>query len=118
MPKISIDALIISDTHLGDGSTRCDEVLKVLDKYDFKTLILNGDILNGLSFKRLSSGHWNILSQFRKLSKNHQVVWIHGNHDASSDILSRLLGVAVRNKFVWEAGGKKFLAIHGHQFDR
>lgn len=118
LQKIIIDTLIISDIHLGDKLTRCQEVLKVLNDYSYKRLILNGDILNGLSFKRLHSEHWNILSKLRKLSKDCQVIWLHGNHDADSDILSRLLGISVHNKFVWEAAGKKFLAIHGHQFDR
>lgn len=116
--KTVIDTLIISDTHLGDQLTRCQEVLKVLNDYSFKRLILNGDILNGLSFKRFHADHWNILSKFRALTKDCQVIWVHGNHDAASDILSRLLGISVHNKFVWEEAGKKFLAIHGHQFDR
>ena len=116
--KTKIDALIISDLHLGDETTRCDEVLVILRKYDYRKLILNGDILNGLRFKRLHTGHWKILSKLRKLTKQCEVIWVHGNHDAQSDILSRLLGIKVYNKYIWEAGGKKFLAIHGHQYDR
>jgi UDP-2,3-diacylglucosamine pyrophosphatase LpxH len=116
--KIIIDTLIISDIHLGDGLTRTREILEVLNKYTCKKLILNGDILNGLRFKRFHAGHWEILSKFRKLSKSCEVIWIHGNHDAASSILSRLLGITVRNRYVWNSAGKKFLAIHGHQFDR
>jgi len=116
--KIKIDTLIISDIHLGGGSTRFLEVLKVLNDYSYKRLILNGDILDGLSFKRFHSEHWEILSKLRKLSKFCEVIWIHGNHDAAADILSRLLGIKVRNKYVWQSANKKFLAIHGHQYDR
>lgn len=116
--KITIDTLIVSDLHLGDKLTRCQEVLKILNNYSYKRLILNGDILDGLLFKRLHTEHWNILSKLRKLSKDCQVVWLHGNHDAAPEILSRLLGLSVHNKFIWESAGKKFLAIHGHQFDR
>lgn len=116
--KIKINTLIISDTHLGESATRCRELLGVIKKYDFKRLILNGDIVDGLHFKRFHSEHWDILSEFRKLSKQLEVVWVHGNHDAAATILSRLLGVRVINKYVWEEDGKKFLAIHGHQFDR
>ena len=118
LKKNIIDTLIISDIHLGDRLTRSEEIIKVLNYYSYKRLILNGDILNGLSFKRLQSEHWNILSKLRKLSNDCQVIWVHGNHDAASDILSRLLGISVHNKFVWEESGKKFLAIHGHQYDR
>ena len=116
--KIKIDTLIISDTHLGDSATRCQELLGVIRKYEFKKLILNGDIVDGLHFQRFNSEHWDILSEFRKLSKQSEVIWVHGNHDATAGILSRLLGVRVVNKYIWEADGKKFLAIHGHQFDR
>ena len=118
LKKNIIDTLIISDIHLGDRLTRSEEIIKVLNYYSYKRLILNGDILNGLSFKRLQSEHWNILSKLRKLSNDCQVIWVHGNHDAASDILSRLLGISVHNKFVWEESGKKFLAIHRHHYYR
>jgi len=116
--KTKIDTLIISDTHLGDSSTRCRALLEIIRKYEFKRLILNGDIVDGLHFQRFNSEHWDILSEFRKLSKQSEVIWIHGNHDAAANILSRLLGVKVLNKYIWEDSGKKFLVIHGHQFDR
>lgn len=118
LKKTTIDTLIISDIHLGDRLTRCREILEILESYNYKRLILNGDILDGLFFKRLCAEHWNILSKLRKLSKYREVIWVHGNHDAASDILSRLLGIKVRNKYVWTSADKKFLAIHGHQFDR
>lgn len=116
--KIKIDTLIISDTHLGDKNVRCQEIFNLLKKYRFNKLILNGDIVDGLNFQRFHSEHWQILSFFRGLSKKCEVVWIHGNHDAAAKILSRLLGIKVYNKYIWESNGKKFLAIHGHQFDR
>ncbi len=116
--KVRIDTLIISDIHLGDDSTRCDEVITVLRKYEYKRLILNGDILNGLRFKRLHTAHWKILSKLRNLAKSCEVIWVHGNHDAQSEILSQLLGIKVCDRYVWKEDGKKFLAIHGHQYDR
>jgi len=115
--KIKIDTLIISDLHLGDRHTRCQEILELLNKYDYKKLILNGDILNGLRLQRLHTGHWKILSKLRRLSKNREVIWVHGNHDAQPNILSQLLGIKVHNRYIWQAVNKKFLAIHGHQYD-
>lgn len=116
--KNKIDTLIISDTHLGDNSARCLEIIELLKKYQFKKLILNGDIVNGLNFNRFHSEHWQVLSMFRGLSKKCEVVWIHGNHDGAAKILSKLLGIKVCNKYIWESKGKRLLAIHGHQFDR
>ncbi len=117
--KIKIDTLIISDIHLGGFSIRAEALLKVLRKYEYKKLILNGDILNGLKFNRLNTAHWEILSKFRKLSASCEVVWVHGNHDARPAVLTQLIGIQVyKNYHLWESGGKKFLAIHGHQFDK
>lgn len=116
--KIKIDVLIISDIHLGLDLSRVAKLSDVLKKYKFKKLILNGDIFNGLNFRRLHSPHWEILSRIRKLSKTSEVIWIHGNHDGEISALSQLIGVRVYNQYLWEERGKKYLAIHGHQFDR
>jgi UDP-2,3-diacylglucosamine pyrophosphatase LpxH len=116
--KEKIDTLILSDIHLGSKFCRADKVLEILGKYDFKRLILNGDIFDGLNFKRLNRHHWEILSKIRKLSSVCEVVWINGNHDGDAALLSRLIGVRVYKNYSWEIKGKKALAIHGHQFDR
>jgi len=116
--KIKIDILIISDIHLGLNFSRVNELIEILNKYEFKKLILNGDIINGMNFNRLHTGHWKILSKIRKISNHHEVVWINGNHDGKSIYLSRLIGVKIYNHYSWRSGGKKFIAIHGHQFDR
>lgn len=113
-----IDTLILSDIHLGFGLSRPERLIEELEMYKFKRLILNGDIFHGLNFKRLNRHHWRILSKVRKLSTECEVVWINGNHDGAAYILSHLIGVKVLNKYVWKYGKKKYLAIHGHQFDR
>lgn len=117
--KIKIDTLIISDIHLGGFSIRSKELLEILKKYNYKKLILNGDILDGLKFNRLNTTHWDILSRFRQLTASCEVVWVHGNHDARPAVLTQLLGIKVyKNYHLWKSSGKKFLAIHGHQFDK
>lgn len=116
--KIKIDTLIVSDIHLGVKFSRLEKLVETIESYDFDRLILNGDIFNGLNFKRLNSEHWAVLSLFRHLSKYKEVVWIVGNHDGKASLMSRLLGINVLNEYQWMAGKKKCLAIHGHQFDR
>lgn len=75
-----------------------------------------------LNFKRLKKEHWNLLSYIRKLSnpdKRIEVIWVEGNHDEGlSDVMSHLIGIEVYDEYVWQINDKKFLAIHGHQFDR
>lgn len=116
--KIKVDTIIISDIHLGFKYSRVTKLVETLKAYRFNRLILNGDIFNDLNLTRLDSEHWEVLSLFRHLSKFVEVVWIIGNHDGRPELLSRLLGVEVRDEYRWRAGRKKCLAIHGHQFDR
>ena len=118
MPQISINTLILSDIHLGLKTSRPSEAIKVIENYDFKRLILNGDIFDSLNFNRLHSQHWDFLSKIRKISKKKEVIWVYGNHDGPALTLSNLLGIKVYKKYFWNSDGKKFLAIHGHQFDR
>lgn len=118
MEKEKIDVLILSDIHLGSKLSRSGRVLDVLNKYSFKKLILNGDIFDGLNFKRLNHYHWEVLSKIRKLSHTNEVVWINGNHDGDATLLTRLIGVKVFRSYSWKLNEKKYLAIHGHQFDR
>mgnify|MGYP003430254811 FL=1 len=116
--KISVDTLMISDVHLGYEFSRPQKLIETLALYDFKQLVLNGDIFDDLNFKRLNSDHWDVLSCIRQLTKTHKVVWVIGNHDGQASILSRLIGVKVHDQYIWASGGKRYLAIHGHQFDR
>lgn len=120
--KTEINTLIISDIHLGSDVARPKAVKDLLMSYDFKRLILLGDIFDSLNFSRLKKEHWNLLSYIRKLSnpeKKIKVVWVEGNHDEGlSEIMSHLIGIKVYKEYYWISKGKKFLAIHGHQFDR
>jgi len=74
-------------------------------------------VFDSIDFRRLKKSHWKVLSQIRHLSDKIQVIWIAGNHDGSAEIISHLLGVRVMEQYILASGGKKFLIIHGHQFD-
>ncbi|MFH1412519.1 MAG: UDP-2,3-diacylglucosamine diphosphatase [bacterium] len=116
--KEKVDTIIVSDIHLGFRFSRVKEFLEILKSYDFERLILNGDIFEDLNFNSLTTEHWQALSYLRQLSQAKKVIWIVGNHDGRAETLSHLIGVDVYTKFTWWSNGKKFLAIHGHQFDR
>ena len=94
----------------------------MLTQYMFNRLILLGDIFDNLNFARLKKDHWNLLSIVRKLSnpkRNMDVVWVEGNHDDGlAEIMSHLIGIEVHKEYIWELNGFRYLAIHGHQFDR
>ncbi|MBM2814313.1 MAG: hypothetical protein HW421_1075 [Ignavibacteria bacterium] len=110
--------LLISDTHLGSDVCRAKELLQILKETNFDRLILLGDIFDDWNFKRLIGSHWKILSFIRKISKKKHIIWVAGNHDGSSNILSHLIGVKVYDEYIFVQGGQKILAIHGHQFDK
>lgn len=116
------DTLILSDLHLGSEVSRAADAMHLIRSVDFRQLILLGDIFHDLNFARLTSAHWEFLSAIRKLSnpkRRRKVVWVEGNHDVGlSQLMSHLVGVPVYQRYVWEYGGKRHLAIHGHQFDR
>jgi UDP-2,3-diacylglucosamine pyrophosphatase LpxH len=115
------ETVIISDLHLGSDVSRAGEALALLESLTFKRLILLGDIFADLNFRRLTKVHWKFLGHIRKLSnpKNGiEVVWVEGNHDHGlTAVMSHLVGIPVYQEYAWECGGKRHIAIHGHQFD-
>ncbi|MBI5733280.1 hypothetical protein HY967_05035 [Candidatus Jorgensenbacteria bacterium] len=56
----------------------------------------------------------------RELKEKHgspELVWVAGDHEVSSKKISLLSGFDVVDEHYFEVGGKKCIAIHGHQFD-
>lgn len=118
-----MDAISISDLHLGSDICQVKPLAEFLDKIHHrkiktKELILNGDVFDNLNFHRLNKRHWNILSTIRKLSDHVHVTWINGNHDGPAELISHLLGVDVMNEYVLESGNKHILFLHGDIFDK
>ncbi len=116
------DTLILSDLHLGSELSRARDAVRMLKNISFRRLILLGDIFCDLNFRRLKKEHWHFLSYIRKLSnpkRNVEVVWVEGNHDQGlTDVMSHLVGIEVYQEYIWEYCGRRYLAVHGHQFDR
>jgi UDP-2,3-diacylglucosamine pyrophosphatase LpxH len=116
-----LDAVIVSDIHLGSRTCQAKNLCALLDSLleDRRTarLILNGDVFDSIDFRRLHKSHWKVLSRLRKLAGRIEVVWLSGNHDGSAEIVSHLLGVAVRDEYILESGGQRILILHGHSFD-
>jgi UDP-2,3-diacylglucosamine pyrophosphatase LpxH len=116
------DTLIISDLHLGSELSRADDACRMLKGASFRRLILLGDIFSDLNMRRLKKEHWGLLSYIRKVSnpkRQVEVVWVEGNHDRGlSEVMSHLVGVRVYQEYSWQFANHRYLAIHGHQFDR
>lgn len=117
-----LDAVILSDLHLGSGNCQARRLRELLQRIDdgellTQRLILNGDVFDSIDFRRLHKDHWAVLSLLRKLSNRVEIIWLAGNHDGSSEIVSHLLGVRVETEYVLESGSQRYLVLHGHVFD-
>jgi UDP-2,3-diacylglucosamine pyrophosphatase LpxH len=117
-----LDAVILSDLHLGSENSQVRQLSELLERIDdgelpTARLILNGDVFDSIDFRRLKKHHWKVLSLIRKLSDQIEIIWIAGNHDGSAEIVSHLLGVTVEDEYVLQTGDRRVLFLHGHIYD-
>ena len=116
----AVDTLIVSDLHLGLPSSRPRDVLAVLQAWQFRRLILLGDIFHDFSFKHLCADTWRLLHFIRGLRthRDAEIVWVLGNHDRHlGPLVAKLFGIETREIYRWHYGGRDFLALHGDRFD-
>jgi len=116
------DAIIISDLHLGSSICQDKHIIEFLEdlessRIQTRELILNGDVFDSIDFRRLNKRHWKVLSLLRKISDRIAITWVCGNHDGPAEPISHLLGVDVRDEYVFKSGDRSVLVLHGHQFD-
>ena len=117
--KERVDTIIVSDLHLGSKLSLAPAFSKALKRFSFNRLILNGDILDHLEHhpSLLKPAHRSTLEHLYMLSKTREVVWIEGNHDDGLSEFLRHARVEVRREYEWSYRGKRYLALHGDQFD-
>ncbi|MGB3501602.1 MAG: UDP-2,3-diacylglucosamine diphosphatase [Mesorhizobium sp.] len=120
----SFRTLFISDIHLGSKPAKAEFLIDFLRCHDAETIYLVGDIVDGWRLRR--SWHWPqshndvVQKLLRKARKGTRVVYIAGNHDEflRSFQGEHFGGVVVCDRIVHEgADGKRYLVIHGDQFD-
>jgi UDP-2,3-diacylglucosamine pyrophosphatase LpxH len=113
-----LDAVLLSDLHLGSNSCQVRAVQQFVDTLPpTARLVLNGDVLENTEF-RLTKQHWRVLSRLRKLSDQLELVWVRGNHDFDAESVAHLIGAAFVPEYVFESGGKRVLCVHGDAWDR
>lgn len=117
-------ALFISDVHLGSKAAQAEYLLDFLRVHDAKTIYLVGDIVDGWRLRR--AWHWPqshndvVQKLLRKARKGTKIHYIAGNHDEFLRGFqgTHFGGIEVLDSVVHEsATGKKYLVIHGDQFD-
>jgi UDP-2,3-diacylglucosamine pyrophosphatase LpxH len=118
---VRYDCLVISDLHLGSDVCQAklleDFLLWAVAHCD--ELVINGDIFDDLNFKRLTKRHFACLKIIRRNSDrdDFRLVWVRGNHDGPADIISHIVGVEIRDEYVYHNDQIELLILHGDQFD-
>ncbi len=119
-----IRSLFISDVHLGTKGCQAHLLLDFLKHHEADTVYLVGDIVDGW---RLRSGwywpqqHNDVVQKLlRKVRKGSRLIYVPGNHDEFlRDYLgTHFGGIEVVDRLIHEsADGKRYLVLHGDQFD-
>ena len=116
---IKIQALFISDVHLGSKGSNATQVLEVLKQYQPDYLFLVGDIIDGWLLKRKfrwPQSHTNVLRKILSYSKNGtKVIYIPGNHDEFMRDYDDLHfgNIEIHNEYIW----KNTYITHGDLYD-
>ena len=134
----SVHTIIFSDTHVGSPLFHAKALRAALSRYDAEQIIANGDFFDDSNLKRgrnskegrrlgetdvrphrIPRSHLNLLEDVNDRAKDGcNNIWITGNHDDDlGRVFAYFLGAQVAEEYSWEYKGKRFLAIHGDQFD-
>lgn len=113
-----LDAIIISDCHLGSPICQHETIQYLLDNLpETKRLIFNGDMLDSTKV-RLNKSHWKILSTIRKWSDEVETIFIKGNHDFDSESIAHLIGAEFVDEYTFKSGSNLVCCIHGDIWDK
>jgi UDP-2,3-diacylglucosamine pyrophosphatase LpxH len=117
-------AVFLSDLHLGTRGCRSDFAADFLRRVECERLYLVGDIIDGWRLRK--SWYWDadhdevIRLILRMARQGTEVTYIPGNHDEvfRAWLGMEFAGVHLRREAVHEAAdGRRFLVIHGDEFD-
>ena len=121
---IQYRTLFISDVHLGTRAAQADLLLDFLKETEADTIYLVGDIVDFWRIRRGAiwpQSHNDVLQKLlRKVRKGTRVVFIPGNHDEGLRQYcgQHFGGIEIEHQTVHTtADGKRYLVIHGDEFD-
>ena len=126
MTTRQVRSIFLSDIHLGTKACQADHLLEFLKEYSAEYVFLLGDIVDLWSMKR-GGVHWSpaqntfVQKMLRRSRHGEKVFFIPGNHDeAIREYVGSSFGdVVVVNEYIHTAAdGRRFLLLHGDQFDQ
>ena len=117
-------AAFISDIHLGTKGCQAERLLDFIKVLDCDVLYLVGDIVDGWKMRTgwfWPQSHNDVVQKILRLArKGVEVIYIPGNHD---ERVREFIGVhfggvvVARDAIHHAADGRKFLVMHGDEFD-
>jgi UDP-2,3-diacylglucosamine pyrophosphatase LpxH len=126
--RTPVRTLFLSDLHLGFRHSRPEQILDCLQRYQPEQLYLLGDFIDGWCLGR--SWHWSdacsrVVTSIADLAASGtRVRLVAGNHDdfLRSPLLQMLMQRSgfceLADEFLHQlADGRRFLVLHGDQFD-
>lgn len=127
---MKVEALFISDVHLGSTKSKAEDLLETLNKIEPEVLFIVGDLFHlwQLTSIRWSQDEKDVISKIIHMSKNGtKVIYIPGNHDeflrsTTIKLFTGLLfkNIEIHNHYVWNetfiTHGDLFSAIKGLGF--
>jgi UDP-2,3-diacylglucosamine pyrophosphatase LpxH len=124
MAAQSMITILVSDIHLGARNNRTDLLAELL-RSDFDRLILNGDTVDSMDFRRFRPRDWRIVHKLREIALERELILVRGNHDGQAnedhfhalDALADFLGTQWHEEYELAVRGDRYLVLHGDQFD-
>jgi UDP-2,3-diacylglucosamine pyrophosphatase LpxH len=108
-----MDALVISDIHLGSRACQAKRLLKFLEANDSWRVILNGDTFDHWNLRKLTPPQLKLLAHLR----SRRTTWLLGNHEVDRTLAQAITGVEWQDSLELTSGGRRILITHGHQWD-
>ena len=115
--------IFLSDLHLAAKKSKSFAILEFLRTHKDSALILVGDCVDVWRFRQSFSFSKDIANEhigcIRKILKRKNIVYVWGNHDEFFSQFAGTFGnLHICEKYDYTCSlGKKYLVIHGHQFD-
>lgn len=121
-----VKALFISDVHIGIKYSQQKKLMEFLARTRFDDLFIVGDFIDGWRLKR--KWRWKLEDNqivrllLKRMEEGGRIHYAIGNHDEFwYDFLKdgevRFGDLVIRDHFYYHLDGRKYLVLHGHQFD-
>jgi UDP-2,3-diacylglucosamine pyrophosphatase LpxH len=120
MIKRNVEALFISDVHLGSKGSNAKQLLETLKHYKPKQLFIVGDFIDGWLLKRRHYWKQEYTDVLRKIlsysKKGTKVTYITGNHDEFLRLYGSIdfgKSIKITDETIWNG----YYITHGDKFD-